>query len=222
MTANIILRKYTDAAACALMLRAATKLSPYGKSFRTVKTLLWGMLAVGAGWLAFSVISVFGVFEEVWVARVDYVLEFISVAYHLFFNYTLFTGIERLAEETEIPVLVSRAKRQRSMTFGFDLIYLLFLGVSVLRVFMVIAVPILSLLWIVITCINASVIYSCYMWICIEGEEEIGRKRSRFAIVNKISDFLDRFEDKIAQKRGEEENEKLRRKIDASKNKKRK
>lgn len=219
LTANIVMRKYTDVLAYALMLRAASKLSPYEKNFRTAKTLLWGMLAVGFGWFAFSIVALFGVISETWVANVDYVLEIVSIAYGLFFDHALFKGIENLAEETEIPVLAMRAKRQHAITIFFDCVYLICIGVPFFANFTVLIAPIFMVLWIVIACMNASVIYSCYMWICLEGEEEVERKRSRFAIVNRIGDFFERIENAIAQKRGEEENDKLRRKIEENKKK---
>lgn len=216
ITANIIFKKYTDIIAYAVMFAAVSKLSPYGKYFRMSKTLLYGMLALGAAWFAFAIVSLFGVFDEAVVDIVEFYFEFISIAYYAFYNYALFMAIERISEETEIPVLVTRAKRQRNLTLAFHVIYL----ISSATPFFPLFVPILVVVWIVLTCFNASVIYSCYMWITLEGDDGMERRRSRFAFVNRIADALDRFEDSIARRRGEEENERLRAKIEQKKKRK--
>ena len=216
ITANIIFKKYTDIIAYSIMFAAVSRLSPYGKYFRMAKTLLYGMVALGLAWFSFAIVSLFGVFDEVVVNTAEFYFEFISIAYFAFYNYALFMAIERLAEETEIPVLVARAKRQRNVTLTFHVIYI----ISSATPFFPMFVPILVVVWIILTCFNASVIYSCYMWITLEGEEGMERRRSRFAIVNKIADALDRFEDSIARRRGEEENERLRAKIEQKKKRK--
>ena len=218
ITANIIFKKYTDVFAYLIMLGAVSKLAPYGRYFKMTKTLLYGMIAIAAGWFVFSITALFGGIDDSVVVTVEYYLEFLSSAYYAFFNYALFTGIYEIAEETDIPVISARAKRQRAFTLGFDIIYVVLAATP----FFAIAAPCLVVVWIVLTCFNSSVIYSCYMWITLEGEDSMERKPSRFAFVNKIADALDRFEESVAQRRGEEENEKLRRKIEKNRSKKRK
>ena len=64
-------------------------------------------------------------------------------------------------------------------------------------------------------------IFSCYMRICPEGDEDMPRKRSRFAFINKIGDELDRRE-QIAIERTQREIEEKKKARDGAKKKRKK
>ena len=76
------------------------------------------------------------------------------------------------------------------------------------------------LVGLVVHFLNAKLIFSCYMWICPEGDEQMERGESRIGLINRIQKKTDAMEEEFARRRSEEENAKLRARIEKKRRKK--
>jgi|GEM_PF-1671151 len=55
-------------------------------------------------------------------------------------------------------------------------------------------IPFAAFIGIIMAASNFFLLFSCYMMICPEGQEDMPRRKSRFAFINKMNDFRDRKE----------------------------
>ncbi|MBQ0010232.1 MAG: hypothetical protein KBS76_03915 [Ruminococcus sp.] len=127
--------------------------------------------AVGGGTMSVGFDRIFGGFYEI---------------YTVFFAVSLMISLFRIEKQTELPKLCRRSVTNAVLTglFGISSTALLiasslftetgrevsgFLGNS--------AIPAaLSLLWVILDAAN---LFSCYMWICLEGDEEMEDNKNR-------------------------------------------
>lgn len=97
----------------------------------------------------------------------------------------LFMAIYWLAADTELPKLARGARMAMLLTGAYGVLT----GLSVLPVklgpsyanTLALLVLCVRLVWTVYALV---LIFRCYMWICLEGDEEMAQKPSRFAFVN--------------------------------------
>jgi hypothetical protein len=132
-------------------------------------------------------------------SAVSAVMEYVKIISVFLFHFMLYKGISMLAKDTELPKIVRKAKRNTYITVTY-LMFSLFLQLpfpekitNELRLFLTFPVFFLGLIWLALNC---TLFYSCYMWICLEGDEDMEAKESRFEAVNKISNKLSSVEDK--------------------------
>lgn len=174
---------------------ALVKLSPYAKNFKIAVYTVIPLTATSA----FS--SVLTVCERIGLGTsgLDGVKEILGpvvavlvFAFHLF----LLFGIREIAIFTELPKIADRAVRNFVVgVFYFALTLIGSFDIPALADFAkYFGLPtlLIGLLWFVL---NIVLIYSCYMWICLEGDENMERKRSRFEIINKLNDAFDKKEE---------------------------
>jgi len=150
-------------------------------------------------------------------------LEFLSLYALPDTTVTLLSGLRDLARETEIPVLVQRATLCRVLTYIY---YILFAALEVTAMneaatdFAVNAVIPILLFGFVTVLLNLHLIFNCYRWICLPEDLEMKEAPSRFGFVNKIREKRDEIEAKFVEKRAGEEEDKLRRRIEKKRGKK--
>jgi hypothetical protein len=78
----------------------------------------------------------------------------------------------------------------------------------------------LMILQIIYTCINAFLLFKCYAMICPAGQEDMPRKKSRFAFVNKFREIRDAKEEKAIEDMKNYYEDKLKKKNSKKKHKK--
>lgn len=167
---------FCDVIGYILILIAAKKLAEYHNSFKNLERIMYFLIVVGAGTLILQICGLFSLptngFLEIW--------ELINTASMLPFHYILLHSLAAIADQTGVTKISQKARRN----FVIGVIYyllILFLSVfetlempwaSTSRVLNVIAsVAYYSgYLWLILNLIQ---IYSCYMWICREGDEEM-------------------------------------------------
>ena len=209
---NIAFDAYTDIFAVALMLIGLSTLQKYAKGFKQAFGI--GILLAVAAFLSFaarlSALLKLFVLPE---APSDLLTLVLLILKAVFLWYVL-TGITQISKETDIPVLRARAIRNKILT-------LLFYGVAILaRMPIWTSVPTLAkvifafylLFGLVYAFFNAKTFFECYIWICLEGDEGMERKRSRFGLVNKLNDISDRLDEKTLERKKTEQLEKQERK----------
>ena len=56
--------------------------------------------------------------------------------------------------------------------------------------------------------LNAKCFFESYIWICLEGDEGMERRESRFGFINKLNALSDRMESKTLERKERERREK--------------
>lgn len=108
--------------------------------------------------------------------------QFVEFCVTLLFDLTLLYGIADLARRVEHDEI--KGKAYRNMIFvGVYYVYQIVMFFPIANDILMSFLPILQLIY---SAINALLIFKCYAMICPEGDEEMPRKPSRFAFINKI------------------------------------
>lgn len=199
---------YTDVFGALFMMLGLSSLQAYAKSFKTAFYVSFPLALVGL--ISFTgrlggLLSLFSYTAE--VATV------LATATHIIkgiFLWFVLSGIAEISAQTEIPVLRLKALRNRIFTLVFYVCGVLletniFSHVSVfLRYFMLFYM----LFGIIYTFLNAKIFFESYIWICLEGDENMERKESRFGFINRLNAFSDRMEQKTLLRKEKERQEK--------------
>lgn len=208
LTFSFAYRLYVDLFAVALMMIGLSTLSRYAKGFRIA-------FFVGLPFLALSAFS-FG-------ARIGELLGFFSLSQTLLsalsigsilfwavFLWFVFRGVFEISREVEIPVLQAKALRNSiflciNTAFGLVLETGFFPTVTV---FLQVLLAVYLLWFLVYTFLNAKMFFECYVWICLEGDEQMERKESRFGFINRLRAAEDKLDGKTMARRQEEKERK--------------
>lgn len=123
------------------------------------------------------------------------VLDYVGAGAILLFHAGLLYAVWSIAKEIGLPKIMQNAARNAILMGIYYLMYFVallpFAWVETYRQYAALAVILLPLVWAIL---NAMLIYSCYHYICKEGEEEVPLRVSRFAFVNKIRQEMERKE----------------------------
>lgn len=155
--------------------------------------LVYPMLVVEGGRFTLELLRILSVIPASIFTALSDILTPASTVLFLLFHERLLSGIEGLSIETELPKLRYRAKRNRLFSI---LSYSLSLSISLpisgewYTLFTAAAFPPTLLVLLVTVILNALLIWSCYMWICMP--EDLDMKRTPTGIR-----WLDRIEDKL-------------------------
>ena len=215
---NVTFNLWTDVFAYLIMLYAMSLLSRYEKNFKYASYLLIPLVisaGVGFGFNVYEFTG--GTFSAALVNHIG-ITEYVFALAVTFF---MLRGIRELAAELELHDIKYKAVRNTvfSCVYYAAMVFLsLNLGIS-LKIVSLLSAFFLLFGFITIA-LNAALIYSCYRWICLEGDEDNLRKKSRFAFINKLYDELDKKEARALQKTVAELDEKNKRRAAKNNNKK--
>ncbi len=184
---NPLYASYTFPISAFFMLCGLWMLSRYNRGFKMAKTtlLIWlipAILTLVCDLLSSLSVDIAPLNSLSIPAKVaGYGLEM------LFMLFTL-TGIQMIATETALPKLIRRAKVWRTVSVVYYT--LIFISVSAFgsTEHGKLLVPILFILGLVFKIAVTSLIWSCYMWICLEGDEDMPIKPMRFEWMNTLRD----------------------------------
>lgn len=114
-------------------------------------------------------------------------LEGFMTLFVLLFHVCLLMAVYTIAGDTELPKLARSARTGLVLTAAYAVLNGLWaLPVDLSQSYAMTLSLILFVLQLVWTSFNLVLIFRCYMWICLEGDEEMAQKPSRFAFVNRI------------------------------------
>ncbi len=173
------------------------------------KTVIWV-----DSWLSLEI----GIFTSTFVSIVDWV-KFIL---YLIFDFTMLYGIADLSHRVDYPD--TRQKAIRNMIFvGIYNAYqiVMFFPIGFIESDKSFFLTLLLIIQVIYTVVNAFLIFKCYAMICPAGQEDMPRKPSRFAFVNRFREIRDAKEEKAIDDMKNYYEEKLRSK-NAKKHKKKK
>ena len=199
---------YTDVFSTLLMLLGLSTLSAYGKSFRAAFYAGLPLALLHAGGFVVALGTLVGLFAP--SAEFTTWLSVASLAAKAVFLFFVLTGVADISRETDIPVLRLRALRNRFFTIVFLALGIL-LETNLFPVqskLLAIVAMLYMLLGLLVTFLNAKCLYEAYIWICLEGEEQMERRASRFGFINRLYAFSDKMEEKTLARRAEEKKQK--------------
>ncbi len=179
---------FTKIFAYLAMLLAMTKLAPYNRPLRSAFCTLIPTAAVGLGYLLLELASLFSLLGEEARSLLFRLVPLASYAFELVFLFLLLRGLQALAKETEVKKLEVEAFRNRIFTTVY---YALLIagqfnyGESSAK-FLIRYNIVVLLIGLVIAALNAKLIFSYYMWICLPEDADMGRRTSSIP-------FLDRW-----------------------------
>lgn len=167
----------------AVMLVGLTRLRRHNRwfAFSQLTAIPLGALA-----LVNTVLDLLGRFGGTEYAAAG-ALEGFMTLFVLLFHVCLMVAIHTIAADTELP----RLGRSARTALGLTAAYAVLSGLCVLPVdlgqsYTMTLNFLLFLFGLVWTLFNLVLIFRCYMWICLEGDEEMEQKPSRFAFVNRF------------------------------------
>ncbi|MBQ8578536.1 MAG: hypothetical protein IJ449_11320 [Clostridia bacterium] len=164
-----------------VMLRALSGdlLGQYQRGFANAKRACFVLLPFGIFSLGLQVLSWLGMdtlYNTVYNAT-SLVYTVLLSASLLLFHYYLLDGVEQQARDVELTDIVRQAMRNRIMTAVY---FILMIAVNFLDIpavtdvipytSLVGVVSLFGVVWIVL---NAKMIFNCYMWICLPGDEDM-------------------------------------------------
>ena len=211
---------FADIIGAGITLYAFSKLSEYNRYFVAA---MWGcltfllMCAVHAASLMFELYDPAGAV----VITVNVAKTAAACAMHV----PMFLGMRGISVGADADKLVRTSERNLVLTMVYYALYLLVLAASpLLNDATQYISTVVYLYHIVCILLNIVLIYKCFGILCPADEDENEKKRSRFAIVNKISDKVDAIDEERVRYREESvrlANEEAARRI-AEKNKNKK
>ena len=150
------------------------------------------------------------------------IIEWVKFALYLVFDFSMLYGIADLSRRVELSD--TRTKAIKNMVFVaiygiFQLITRMPFMSSIGDGDKQAVLMLLLIVQLVYTVLNSFLIFNCYAMICPEGQEEMPRKPSRFAFINKWRAIRDAHDEKAAEEMKNYYEERLRRKNDKRKKK---
>ena len=188
-----------------VLLYALSKLARHNKYFK-------GTFFLALVFLAQSIYTLVGYFvswpkESAFAIAESYSLVIIVLVLHVF----LMLAIRDIAIFTSLPKLRTRAVRNIITTGIYCILFALprtnLISNTTFLQYLGLATVLFGIIWLIL---NAALIFSCYMWICLEGEENMDKSPLNVPFLNTINDAMNRGLDKIAERRAEKDREYIR------------
>lgn len=123
------------------------------------------------------------------------IFDWVEFAINLLFNIAMLYGIADISRRVDYPETKGRSYRNMIFVVLFN-VYQLFMAMPIKAIeedksFFMTLLVILQLIYSVL---NTFLIFKCYAMICPQGQEDMPRKPSRFAFINKFHEKLDQRE----------------------------
>ena len=199
---NFVYNGFTDIISFLFILYALLLLSRHNKHF---KSSLLAIIPLCIAGLCFFVFELVTMLDIVPISNKELIISYyavLSAVLKLIYTSLLLKGIETLAFELDIPSLRIKAFRNRLFTYLYYALNICTqLNNDTLAEFTRYALLPVMLFGIVYLILNAILFYSCYMWICLEGEEDMDRKNSSFEFLNRLHKAEGKIEDRILEQK---------------------
>ena len=177
------------------MLMGLCELQQYHRSFRYPIYVTPAMLLVAVYQVCMLLDSSLGIPLAFVSDGLTAFFGYADYAVMLLFHAALFYAIWCIAREIGLPRIMQSAARNAVLMGIYYLLYLIALlpwaWAVTYRGYVAGIMVLMPLVWGIL---NAVLIYTCYRYICKEGEEDVPLRVSRFAFVNKIRQEMERKE----------------------------
>ena len=215
-----VFKQFTDVICFLIMLYALTMLSRFNSGFRRAMYFCIPLALAGAAYFVYEMCAMLGVIyipTESANAITSYYSLLTGILKLVFTSYLL-VGIQAIGKETGVPVIEMKAARNRFLSYIYYVLFIFtelsFEEGSKLEIIAIYAFLPVLIFGVVYHIMNLALIHSCYVWICLEGDEDMERKRSRFAFINKINETQDKLADRLVEQKREQKLQKAKKKND--------
>ncbi len=199
---NVAYASFTDVFGVLLMLLGLSILKQYARGFATAFSVGIALLPVSLFCFADGVLALLSLTFIPTELSVFFAL--LSHALKCVLLWTALTGVSQLAKETDIPVLVERALRNRLLVPVFYLLAILTETPDVFGALFPYFAAARLLLGLVFTFLCAKCFFECYIWICLEGDENMEGKKTRVGFFSKLNELSFRVDEKTLARKKEE------------------
>lgn len=199
---------YTDCASFLIIFYAMLKLGEYNRYFIAAKLVAFVIFVFGMAGMMLSMGEFIGFVDETntLVDLYDNASEILKMAFGAF----MLLGIIRISRETKLDSNVRLGAWCLCILGLYAVLY-------VLSFTWMIFMPWRMLMRVVYMLAGIYLVFNCYRWICLEGEEEMSPYNSRFDLINRLRRRLDE-KAEIGNRKGAEAEELKRRQAEARKN----
>lgn len=154
------------------------KLAEYGCGFDNLKKYMYMLLPGGLVTVIFQILGLCGYslsFKQIW--------DYCYIALVLFFNLLILVAIYKIAEDTGLKSITAKVQRNLIIGIIYYILMLFFelpfafvqnLGQSI--EYLGVILLILGYIW---QTLNLTLIFSCYMWICAPGDEDMPERKKK-------------------------------------------
>lgn len=215
---NLTYYGFTDVIAASVMLLGLYKLSPVNKFFKAAAVCSGVFLVFSLGEFGIATYEIF--FRQLNTPLFISVMSILRCLVISTLTVLMLKGIESVAREVELENLPVKASRLAVVTIViYSLWILLEAPISFIDDYVLAVLSLLTILaTIALMIINLTVVYSCYMKICMPGNEDISKEKpSHFAFVNEYRRRKAERDAEIAKERAERMKKKLAEKKDKKK-----
>lgn len=161
---------FPDIIAYIIIFIALMRLSEYNINFKKAKLTLYPLMVTTATNDTLQILKYFK-YENIFLNNMLYTINLVIFIIYIYF---LFKGIYELADEVGRTKIAASAKRNWYIVLIYTVISIIIKleipEIKSLSMYYGLLYFISGLLWIIL---SASMIFSCYMWICREGDEDM-------------------------------------------------
>lgn len=190
-----------------LMLMGMLMLGNFNRPLGQARLLLLPAALAALGCFVFEIINLFALIPMASYEMFSYIFSLALEVLMMLFTLRLLAGIALLGKETELPKIVFRAKRNAVLlTLAYALSILLSLPIEA-EWFKSVAVYVyapLVIFRLIAMLLNAFLIYSCYMYICMPEDLDMPRRKTGIRFLDEWFEKSDRREEEQAEKTKEE------------------
>lgn len=203
---NVAYASFTDIFGVLIMLLGLSTLKQYARGFHTAFSVGIALLPVSLFCFADGVLGLLSLSFIPTELSVFFAL--LSHALKAVLLWTALSGVASLSKETDIPVLLARALRNRLLVPVFYLLAVLTETPTVFgRLFPYFAAA-RMLFGLVFTFLCAKCFFECYIWICLEGDESMEEGKTRSGLFSKLNELSARMDEKTLARKKEEKAQK--------------
>ena len=190
-----------------LMLNGMLTLGNFNRPLGQARTLLFPAAFVSLGCFVFAAIELFGFLPKENYETVSYIFSLVLEVLMAAFTLRLLAGIALLGKETELPKIIFRAKRNAvllAVSYGLSILVSLPIEAEWFgRVAVYVYAP-LVIFRLIAMLLNALLIYSCYMYICMPEDLDMPRRKTGIRFLDDLFEKMDRREEEQAARTKEE------------------
>ena len=203
---NFVYNGFTDVISYLIILYALALLYRHNKFFKNSFYTLIPLSVFGVLFFVFEIISFIGIENGLDPVLIHSYYSVSTSILKLLYTVFLLKGIENLALELDIPTIRIKAFRNRFFVWIY---YPLFIFTELsqegdlAKIAQYAFLPVM-LFGFVCLILNSVLFYSCYMWICLEGDENMHRATSHFKFINLINKKEEALAEKIVERKKEE------------------
>ncbi len=199
---------YTDCVAFLIVFYALLRLGEYNKFFVAAKFVAFVLCVFGMAGMMLSMGELIGFVDET-NTLVD-VYDNTSEVLKIVFGILMLSGIICISRQTKLDSNVKLGAWCLCILGLYTALY-------ALSFFVQIFIPWRMLMRVVYMLVGGYLVFCCYRWICLEGDEQMSPYTSRFELVNRLRRRLDEKAEE-GNKKGAEAEEYKRRQAESRKN----